>query len=368
MTRVLLGFAALFLVLLLAVRLIYGGGQPYAAPALDNDPAAAAVRVAFEYAEPIGGLAIDAGGTLFFTVHPASRPVGNKLLRLDDGVAAPFPDGAAQQSLLTQPLAIALDARRQLWVLDQGRTGRQPPRLLAFDADTGERTYTHEFDRDVVPVGAYPGALAVTDDGATVFVADTSILRKAPALIVHDTASGTSRRVLEDAPPLASQGYRIDARGRTMSFFGGLFSLRPGLAGIALDADEAWLYLAASTNDGLYRVATEMLTDPSVGAATLAGAIERYSDKPLSDGVAVATDGVIVADVERAALVRVGDDRRPRAWPTVDGLRWPGPIALAPDGAVWFGDTGLSVWLFGDAERVAAAAPYRIYRTAAPGP
>lgn len=366
MTRVLLGFAALFLVLLLALRLVYGGGRPYPELALDGAAGAPEARAAFEYGEPIGDIAVAANGDVFFTVHSASRPRGNKLLRLRDGIAEPFPDGAAQQSQLDTPLGIALDGRGALWVLDHGNHGRAPARLMAFDAESGETRLEHSFPRDIAPLGSFLQSLAVTRDGGTVFVADTSLFRKSPALIVHDAAGASSRRVLEGAMPVTSQGYRIDARGQRMTFFGGLFSLMPGIAGVALDDDEAWLYLAAASHDGLYRLAVEMLRDPAVADATLAGAIERYSDKPLSAGIAVAGDALVVTDVNRGALVRIGSDRRLQALAAPAALRWPGATAVGVDGSVWVGDSALQDWLFADAGRVEAAAPYAIYRIPPP--
>lgn len=363
MTRVLLGFAALFLALLLVVRLIYGGGRPYPDLALDRTANTPAAEVAFEYAEPIGGIAVAASGDVFFTVHSASRPHGNKLLRLRDGIAAPFPDGAAQQKQLVSPLGLALDGRGWLWVIDHGNHGRSPARLIAFDADSGETRQEHSFSRDIAPLGSYLQALAVTNDGATVFVADTSVLRKAPALVVHDVATATSRRVLEGAMPVSAQGYSIDAKGQRMTFFGGLFTVMPGIAGVALDEAEQWLYLAATSHDGLYRLAVEMLTDPAVANATLAGAIERFSDKPLSAGIAVgAGENLVVTDVEHGALVRIGADRRLQALAAPADLRWPGAATVTGDGSVWFGDSALQACLFEDADQVADAAPYRIYR------
>ncbi|MEL6449460.1 MAG: L-dopachrome tautomerase-related protein [Pseudomonadota bacterium] len=364
MTRVLLGFAALFLVALLVVRLIYGGGRPYPELVIQQGSDATRTEIVFEYAEPIGGIAVGDRERVFFTVHSASRPQGNQLLRIEDGIAAPFPDGAAQQDDFITPLGLALDGNNRLWVLDHGKHGTAPARLMAFDADSGERVHEHSFDGATAPRGSFLQSLAVTRDGATVYVADTSLFRRKPALIVYDVASGTARRVLEQAMPVTSQGYRIEARGKRMQFFGGLFSVMPGIAGVALDADERWLYLAATSHDGLYRVATEMLGDPAVAPQTLEGSIERYSDKPLSAGVAIDDAGdLLVTDIENGSIIRISDDRRPRAFAAPEDLRWPSGVAVSDDGALWYGDSALQDYLFGSPEQVEAGAPYRIYRT-----
>ena len=333
-------------------------------------PGAPAVEVAFRYPEPIGRIAVAANGDVFFTVHSASRPQGNKLLRIRDGVAEPFPDGAAQQKLLATPLGLALDGRGRLWVLDHGNHGRAPARLLAFDAASGDIAHEHTFEREIAPLGSFLQSIAVSRDGSAVFIGDTSLFRRRPALVVHDPAAGTARRVLERAMPLTAQGFRIDAKGRPMRFFGGLLSVMPGVAGLALDARGQWLYVGATSHDGLYRIATEMLLDETVAPATLAGAIERYSDKPLSEGMAMHPDDTLfVTDVEHGAVVRIGIDRRPRAFAAPEALRWAGAVDIGPDGAVWFADSALQHWLFGGPTRVESGAPYAIYRaTASPAP
>ncbi|MEO0614846.1 MAG: L-dopachrome tautomerase-related protein [Pseudomonadota bacterium] len=364
MTRVLLGFVALFLVALLVVRLIYGGGRPYPDVVIQQGSDATRTEIVFEYPEPIGGVAVAGNDRVYFTVHSASRPQGNQLLAIKDGIAQPFPDGAAQQDDFITPLGLALDGNNRLWVLDHGKHGTSPARLMAFDADSGERVHEHTFDGAIAPRGSFLQALAVTRDGATVYVADTSLFRRRPALIVYDVATGTARRVLERSMPVTSQGFLIEARGKRMQFFGGLFSVMPGVAGLALDADERWLYLAATSHDGLYRIATEMLGDPEVAPQTLAGSIERYSDKPLSAGLTVTGAGdLLVTDVQHGSIIRVANDRRPRAFAAPDGLRWPSGVAVSDDGALWYGDSALQDYLFGDPEQVEAGAPYRIYRT-----
>ena len=111
----------LFIVLLLVIAAAilwtrHGGGAPYTdlttAPELPADE----LRVVLAYPEPIGNVAVNRDGRTFFTVHPESRPRGNKLLEFVNGASVPFPS-LRQQDLFETPLGIAIDYYNRLWVL-----------------------------------------------------------------------------------------------------------------------------------------------------------------------------------------------------------------------------------------------------------
>lgn len=358
MTRVLLGFIAFALLALLTVRLIYGGGNTFPPTQFPRDASETRIELAFEYPEPIGALAVS-GGDVFFTVHSAANPQGNKLLRLRDGVALPFPDGATQQNLLTTPLGLAHDGDATLWVLDHGRHGLEPVRLLGFDTQSGRLAHSATLARDVAPRGSFLSALAVDAVAGKVYLADTSLIRRKPALIVYDVASGTARRTLSGEPPLASS-FRMGTADAPVSLIGGLASLRPGVDALALDANGAYLYFAAGGSDGVYRIATDDLNAPAP-----ASAIERYSDKPQSGGLVVGPYGsVFVADVVEPGIVRAAGDRRARRFADGPDWRWPAAIAIDDAGTLWLAETALPAHLLRDAG--STPTPYRVYRITGP--
>lgn len=363
MTRVLLWFAAALAVLLLIVRVIYGGGNSYpgvtGTPLLSNE----AIEVAVSYPEPIGNVAVAANGDIFFTVHPESRPQGNKLLRYRDGVALPFPDGRAQQVIFATVLGVTIDRQNRLWTIDPGNHGAGGARLRAFDTENGALLHEHDFDSATAPLGSFLQDLVVSDDGNTIVIADVSFLRKRPALVVYDVATQSARRVLEGDPSVTSQGWRIENSYRTMQFFGGLISLMPGVDGIVLDPAGEWVYFAAMSHDGLFRVPLAKLADPTLDAMSLAASIERYSSKPLSDGLSVDMDGnIYITDVEHHAVMRVGSDRRLRTLVESRDIRWPDALSFGPDGWLYIADSALPAYLLQSGDAVEAAQPYRIFR------
>jgi hypothetical protein len=126
MKRLLKTAAATLVVLVPALavllRVRYGGGQPY--PDLNTPPLLpeSALEVVVEHPEPIGNVAVDRDGRLFFTVHPESRPERLKLLEWRDGRARPYPSDQAQERLDT-PLGVTIDSKQRLWVVDHGTHG-----------------------------------------------------------------------------------------------------------------------------------------------------------------------------------------------------------------------------------------------------
>jgi len=344
-----------------ALWLRHGGGAPYpdlTTPALIGDDELEAV---LDYPEPIGNVAVSRDGRVFFTVHPEARPEGNKLLEFADGASVPFPNGASQQELFDTVLGVAIDRFDRLWTIDHGNHGLRTPRLLAFDLATGNLIHDEQFDETIAPKGSFLQDLQISPDGRTVIIADASFWRKTPAIIVYDVLTGTARRVLERNRSVSAENYIIFNDGSPMTFLGGLVALRGGVDGIALDKD--WLYFAALNGASLYRVSLEDLRNASIPDSQLAARVERVSEKPLSDGLSIDTEGnVFVTDVEHNAVFVVGPDRAPRTLARSARLRWPDALSFGPDGWLYVADSALRDVVLQSRDHIADAGPYSIYR------
>lgn len=360
----------LFLLLLASAAVIaivlnarYGKGEPYSdvsTPPIANE---SALETVLQYPEPIGGVAVNEQGRVFFTVHPESRPTGNKLLEWIDGAAEPYPNGAAQPELFDTVLGITIDHQNQLWSIDHGNHGFGEARLLAFDLNTDTVVHDVRFDTNIAPKGSLLIDLQISADGRYVVIADASIWRKDSALIVYDVEARTARRVLSSNPSLSAQDYLIRTRSRTMSFFGGILSLKAGVSGIGLDTANDWLYYAATNHDAIFRVPLSTLLDLSLPDRQAGNAVERYSDKPLSDGLIMHPDGsVYITDVEHGAIMRIGAERDLRTLVTSPNLRWPDALAFGPDGWLYVTDSAIPDLVLRTTEHIARAGPYAIYR------
>jgi len=361
MKKVLLFVVILISALTIVVWIRHGGGGPY--PDLTTRPELGEqlVEEVLTYPEPIGNVAVSSTGRVFFTVHPEARPQGNKLLEYVDGASVPFPDGKSQKHLFDTVLGVAIDQHDRLWTIDHGNHGLRNARLLAFDLDTGELLHDQRFDKTIAPAGSFLQDVQVSRDGRTVVIADPSFWRKSPAIVVYDIETATARRILEGHASVSAENYRIHHPDRQMSFMGGIVALRGGIDGIALD--DTWLYFAAISGSALFRVSLSNLRDPSIPNSQLAARVERYSEKPLSDGLSIDVEGnVYVTDVEHNSIFIVGSDREPRTLIRSARIRWPDALSFGPEGWLYVADSALADVVLRTRDHIKASGPYRIYR------
>jgi len=351
------------LALAIGLRVRYGGGEPY--PDLSTEPLIeeSALEEVLAYSEPIGNVAVSHEGRIFFTVHPESRPQGNKLLELVADAAVPYPDGASQQELFSTVLGLVVDERNILWTIDHGNHGINDARLLAFDLATGEVAHEHYFMPEIAPNGSFLQDLQVSPDGQTIVIADASFWRKAPALIVYDIQSKTARRTLESHESVTPENYLIRNPLKDMTFMGGLVSLKGGVDGIAFDADGDWLYYAAINQSGLYRVRLDDLRNAELSPEELGKHVERFSNKPLSDGLSTDTAGnVYITDVEHGSVFIVGPDRNPKTLLSADRIRWADALSFGPGGWLYLADSAIPEQLLRSKAYIEAKGPYHIFR------
>jgi sugar lactone lactonase YvrE len=349
--------------LVVLVRHRYGGGQPYpdvtGAPILDDNE----LETVLNYPEPIGNVAVSQDGRVFFTVHPESRPEGAKLLEFRDGTARPYPDEALQEELFQTPLGVVIDRQYRLWIIDHGKHGFDTPRLVAIDLLTDEVVHDHRFDDTAAPGGSFLQDLQVSPDGRAVFIADVSFWRKDPAIVVHDIATATDRRVLEDHPSVSAQNWIISTPAKRMIFFGGLAAMKPGIDGIAITPDGAWLAYGAMSHDTLYRVPTSALLDGSLADRAIASKVEALGRKPLSDGLSADLEGGIwITDVEHGAVLRMGPDGDLETWIETPRIRWADALSFGPDGWLYLADSAIPDQVMRSKSHIASQAPYYIFR------
>ena len=363
MRHFLLFLAVLGLIAALVLRIRYGGGDDY--PDLTTPPLlpASALEEFVSYPEPIGNVAVSPDGRLFFTVHPESRPRGNRLLEYIDGAAIPYPNGGVQPHLFDTVLGLVVDDHNRLWTIDSGNHGFGAARLLAFDLATGDLVHDHTFDDTIAPRGSFLQDLRVTSDGLTVLIADASVWRKQPALVVYDTETRGARRVLDSHASVSAENYLIRNSLRDMRFAGGLVALKTGVDGIELDAANEWVYYAAINHSGLYRIRLDALGNAELPTRELENAVERFSDKPLSDGLSADADGnVYLTDVEHGAVFVVGPDRALRTLIRSPRIRWADSLSFGPDGWLYLADSAIPELVLKSKDHIRSKGPYFIFR------
>lgn len=361
MKKILLFFLILTLIMTTVAWLRYGGGKLY--PDLSTSPLLSenTLEEVLSYPQPIGNVAVNKAGRVFFTVHPEARPRGNRLLEYVDGASVPYPDGASQRRLFDTVLGIAIDRFNRLWTIDHGNHGLRTARLLAFDLDSGDLIHDHRFTEDIAPLGSFLQDLQISADGKTIVIADASFWRKQPAIVVYDIETATARRAIESHPSVSAENFVIRNNDQTMSYGGGIVSLRGGIDGIALG--KKWLYFGALSGSGLYRIRLSDLSDLSAPDSQIAVRVERYTSKPLSDGLSLDNEGnVYITAVEHNAIFRVTRDREIRTLIRSGKVRWPDALSFGPDGWLYIADSALGDVILQPHEHIESRGPYKIFR------
>jgi sugar lactone lactonase YvrE len=359
----LLFLATFALIAAVVLRVRYGGGEPYADMSTSPLLPESHLETVLSYPEPIGNVAVNREGRIFFTVHPESRPQGNKLLEWVDGAAIPYPSGTVQPHLFDTVLGIVVDRQNRLWTIDHGNHGFGTPRLLAFDLDTAELVHDHRLRAESAPAGSFLQDLQVSADGEAVFIADASFWRKSPAIVVYDVATRRERRVIESHQSVEAGNYLIRTASREMAFLGGLVSLKGGVDGIALDAKNEWLYYGAINQDDLFRVPVTVLMDATLPQRQIENAIEHFSSKPLSDGMSSdLTGNLYITDIEHGSVMIVGEDREPKTLIRSTKIRWPDALCFGPDGWLYLADSAIQDQVLRSKGYMKSKGPYFVYR------
>ncbi len=354
------------LVALLIVKLVYGGGAPF--PDRGTPPAVPRVKVAATLAFPPGCLTIAPSGRVFFDTHPFSAPGrfdAPHLFEWVNGEGRPWPD-AESQGLFVAPFGLTTDPQNRLWITEPATLERSATRLLAFDIDRGELVFEHTL---AAGVARFAQDLRVSPDGRHVVLADTGAFAFTPGqLVVLDVESKQVVRTLRHES-LDPQNWVIERFDGTPHRVGwGLLTFQVGVDGISFDPDGRWLYYATMSHDTLYRVPAALLLDPAVDDATVVAAIEAVGEKPLSDGIAVASDGrILITDIEHGGIVAMTPEGELQTLTASDDVVWADSVEVSADGVVWFTDSAIPAYLQQtlappSREVLEAAGPYHVYR------
>jgi sugar lactone lactonase YvrE len=150
---------------------------------------------------------------------------------------------------------------------------------------------------------------------------------------------------------------------KDMSYLGGLVSLKGGVDGIAFDTNGEWLYYAAISQSGLYRVRVRDLIEPALPANQLAIRVERVSEKPLSDGLSADLDGnVYITDVEHGAVFMVDPEGQLTTLIQSPRIRWADGLSFGPDGWLYLADSAIPDQVLQTRDHVKNRGPYSVFR------
>lgn len=292
----------------------------------------------FDQGTPPGNIAVGPDGRIFLSVHGFfGQPV--KLVELlDDGSTRPYPDTTWAYAPkdgkhgLHDVLGLNVDKHGVLWLLD-GSGADHAGRLVGWNTKTESLHRIIYLAAPVIRSTSFLNDLAVDTTNNAIYIADTAGDGLA-AMIIVDLETGQARRVLEGSKFTLPEDVDIVIDGRTMELGGQ--PARLGINPITIDPANEWVYFGSMSGTSLYRIKTTHLMDASLDKHALENHIERYGDKPISDGITVDGGGnVYITSITDDSIGVVGKDGEYQTLFKRDDLSWPDGFAYGPDHKIY---------------------------------
>jgi len=106
-----------------------------------------------------------------------------------------------------------------------------------------------------------------------------------------------------------------------------------------------------------------MLQDPALPQRQIENAVERFSIKPLSDGMSADLAGnLYLTDIEHGSVVIVGRDQLPKTLIRSSKIRWPDGLSFGPDGWLYLSDSAIQDQVLRSKDHIKSKGPYYIFR------
>jgi len=365
-------FFPLILLSIVLVGLLVACGQE---PPAEEPPTAAAdpagpergtLELVAELPINPGNIAVTADGRIFTTVHQFRRQDVQLIEVLDDGEYRAWPDETwngefGRADGFNSLLGIRIDRKGRLWVIDNG-LGQppQPPKLLAFDLETGELAYRYDFPEEIGPPGTFIQDLATDEDRGFVYLADVGGAHE-PAIVIVDLENDTSRR-FTGHPSLESEDVDLVVGGRTLQALQGEGPARVAINPITISADGEILYYGAMTGTTWYSLPTKLLRE-GASDEEIAAAITAVGPKPVSDGASTDAEGHhYFTDVGRDAIAVLTADGELETLVADERLVWPDALSFGEESWLYVAVNKLHLAPPFNGGEELGGPPYPIYR------
>jgi sugar lactone lactonase YvrE len=306
-----------FLLIAVALILVIGFGGLNQSNAR-SQTSSSKLEVVTELSQAPGNIALNSENRIFLSLHQFFQPELRVVEAFSNGALLPFPNKAWSQGndlnrvALDAVLGIQTDANDIVWMLDNGLRDGSIPKLVGWDSQGDRLVNIIYLPSPITPENAFINDLAVDTDKNYIYIADPAGGDNA-ALIVVNTRTGMARRVLEGHQSVVPEDVELVIDGKPVQRQlpdGSVVKPKVGVNPIALDAAGEWLYFGPMHGTSMYRLRSADLRDASLREEQLAARVERYSDKPICDGIAMDTAGnIYLGDLSENAIGVITSDR-----------------------------------------------------------
>jgi len=285
---------------------------------------------------PPGNIAIGPNGRIFLSIHQFYGKSLRIVELLPDGTTKPYPNenwAYAAQDLksggLYGVLGLNIDKNGILWLLDAAGP-EHAGRLVGWNTKKEQLHKIIYLAKPVITASSFLNDLAVDSKNNAIYIADTGT----GSIVVVDLKTGAARRILKESKSTKAEDIDMVIDDKIVYLNGQ--SIRMGINPITIDNNFNYVYYGAMSGTSIYRIATKDLLDTTLTEQALDKKVERYGDKPISDGITIDNAGnVYVASITNDALgvTQPSGDYKPLI--KRNDLSWPDGLAVGPKNYIY---------------------------------
>lgn len=312
-----------------------------------------------------GNITLTPDGRLILSLHQFYQPA-MQVAELTPNGLVPFPDQSGNAIITFDTvLGIKSDENGVVWMLDNGNQSQSVPKLVAWDTCNNQLSRVIYLPPPITLSDSFVNDLAVDLLRNFVYISDPAPGNKA-ALIRVDLQTGLATRILQGYPGIVPENIDLVIDGvpvRISQPDGSVIRPHLGVNGIVLDANNEWLYLSPMHSTSMYRIRSADLSNLHLSEAELGSKIERYSDKPICDGISIDQDhNIYVGDLTNHAIGVITCDRTYKLLVTDERLSWTDSFNFGSDGYLYCDCNQLHLSAPLNAGENVSAPPYYIFR------
>ncbi|MGK7926635.1 MAG: L-dopachrome tautomerase-related protein [Spirulina sp.] len=287
---------------------------------------------------PPGNITLIPDGRLFLSLHQFYNPT-RAVAELVDGELQAFPTGSGARAIAFESvLGIQADAQGWVWMLDNGDQNRSLPKLVAWDTQQNQLARVIYLPPPITRSDSFINDLAIDLTHNTIYISDP-VAGPEAALIRVDLNTGLAQRILQGHQSTIPEDLDLIVDGVPVQIQqpDGTF-IRPhlGVNGLVLDARDEWLYFCPMHGTSMYRAKSADLCNLDLSDAELASRVERYSDKPICDGISIDRENnLYVGDLAAQGIGVIQSDRSYQLLVTDEKLTWTDSFSFGPDGYLY---------------------------------